>query len=235
MKRLLREPLLHFLLIGALLFGLYELALPGRSDGPRASKEIRLSLDEIAQLTLLYQSQWRRPPTPQELAAPGREQGPAGDPLPRGARDGPRQGRRDRQAPHGAEDAVPGRGRGRRARADDRRAQELVREEQRQVRAAAAAELPASVLLARPARRPRARRCAAGAGEARRPAGRREDREVRSPTRSCSRTTTATARRSFSARNSGRSSRWRSPSFRPARGRGRSSPASAGTWCSSTP
>ena len=31
------------------------------------SKEIRLSLDEIAQLTLLYQSQWRRPPTPQEL------------------------------------------------------------------------------------------------------------------------------------------------------------------------
>ena len=90
--------------------------------------------------------------------APGREQGPAGNPLPRGARDGPRQGRRDRQAAHGAEDAVPGRGRGRRARADDGRAQELVREEQRQVRAAAPAQLSASLLLARPARRPRARR-----------------------------------------------------------------------------
>ena len=110
--------------------------------------------------------------------AHGREQGPAGSPLPRGARDGPRQGRRDRQAPHGAEDAVPGRGRGRRARADDGRAQELVREEQRQVRAAAPAELPALVLLARPARRPRARRCGAGAGEARRPAGGRDDREL---------------------------------------------------------
>src|SRR5215510_15881255 len=42
---------------------------------------------------------------------PGREQDPGGDPLPRGAGDGPRQGRRDRQAPYGAEDAVPRRGR----------------------------------------------------------------------------------------------------------------------------
>jgi len=65
-KRLLREPLIHFLLIGAVLFGLYGLT----QSGPPAtapSKEIRLSLDEIGQLTLLYQSQWRRPPTPQEL------------------------------------------------------------------------------------------------------------------------------------------------------------------------
>jgi len=66
MKRLLREPLVHFLLIGALLFGVYGL---GPSAGPATagSKEIRLSQGEIAQLTLLYQSQWRRPPTPQEL------------------------------------------------------------------------------------------------------------------------------------------------------------------------
>ncbi|MGA8052359.1 MAG: peptidylprolyl isomerase [Burkholderiales bacterium] len=64
MKRLLREPLVHFLLIGAVLFGLYSVTQSGR---PATSKEIRLSLDEIAQLTLLYQSQWRRPPTPQEL------------------------------------------------------------------------------------------------------------------------------------------------------------------------
>ncbi len=66
MTRLLREPLLHFILIGALLFGLYSLTQSG-SPVTSSSKEIRLSLDEIAQLTLLYQSQWRRPPTPQEL------------------------------------------------------------------------------------------------------------------------------------------------------------------------
>jgi peptidyl-prolyl cis-trans isomerase C len=67
MTRLLREPLLHFLLIGALLFGLYGLAPPGPTTAVAPSKEIRLSLDEINQLTQLFQSQWRRLPTPQEL------------------------------------------------------------------------------------------------------------------------------------------------------------------------
>jgi parvulin-like peptidyl-prolyl isomerase len=66
MKRLLREPLIHFLLIGALLFGLYGL-MPSAGPATVASKQIRLSQSEIAQLTLLFQSQWRRPPTPQEL------------------------------------------------------------------------------------------------------------------------------------------------------------------------
>jgi peptidyl-prolyl cis-trans isomerase C len=65
-RRLLREPLIHFLLIGAALFGLYSFTQSGR-PAIAPSTEIRLSLDEIAQLTLLYQSQWRRPPTPQEL------------------------------------------------------------------------------------------------------------------------------------------------------------------------
>ena len=66
MRRLLREPLVHFLLLGAVLFGLYSFA-PPENPAIAPSKEIRLSLDEIAQLTQLYQSQWRRPPTPQEL------------------------------------------------------------------------------------------------------------------------------------------------------------------------
>ncbi len=57
----------------------------------------------------------------------------------------------------------------------------------------------------------------------------------RSPTRSCSRSTTATARRNFSARKWGRSLRWPSPGSHRDPGRGRSSPASAGTWCSWTP
>ena len=78
------------------------------------------------QLTLLFQSQWRRPPTPQEFERMVENKVQRGNPLPRGARDGPRQGRRDRQAPHGAEDAVPRRGRGRGARADARPSSELV-------------------------------------------------------------------------------------------------------------
>ena len=66
MSRLLREPLVHFLLAGVLLFALYRVtqtAIPPAAP-PR---EIRLSVDEIAQLTLVFESQWRRPPTPQEL------------------------------------------------------------------------------------------------------------------------------------------------------------------------
>jgi peptidyl-prolyl cis-trans isomerase C len=66
MKHLLREPLVHFLLIGAALFGIYSFTQSGR-PASASSKEIRLSHDEIRQLTLLYQSQWRRLPTPQEL------------------------------------------------------------------------------------------------------------------------------------------------------------------------
>jgi hypothetical protein len=67
MRRFLREPLVHFLLIGALLFGLYGLAPPGHPMAAAPSKEIRLSLSEVTQLTQLFQSQWRRAPTPPEL------------------------------------------------------------------------------------------------------------------------------------------------------------------------
>ena len=66
MKRLLREPLLHFLLLGAALFGLYSFTQAGRT-APASSKQIQLTLDELAQLALLFQAQWRREPTPKEL------------------------------------------------------------------------------------------------------------------------------------------------------------------------
>ena len=65
-KRLLSEPLLHFVLIGAALFGLYAL-VPGGPPATPAAKEIRLSLPELNQLIVLFQAQWKRPPTPQEL------------------------------------------------------------------------------------------------------------------------------------------------------------------------
>jgi hypothetical protein len=66
MKRLLREPLIHFLLIGAALFAVYQYLQPARGAAP-SSKEIQLSLDELAQLAALFQSQWRRDPTPEEF------------------------------------------------------------------------------------------------------------------------------------------------------------------------
>ena len=66
MKRLSREPLVHFLLIGAVLFGVYSIIPFGRVT-PLASTEIRLSAGELAQLMLLFKSQWRREPTAEEF------------------------------------------------------------------------------------------------------------------------------------------------------------------------
>jgi peptidyl-prolyl cis-trans isomerase C len=62
--RILREPLVHFLTIGALLFGLYG-AVRGRPEP--ASNTITVSATQIS----LFQEQWRqqqgRPPTPADL------------------------------------------------------------------------------------------------------------------------------------------------------------------------
>ena len=67
-KRSLSEPLLHFLLIGLLLFGIYAYLNHGRS-GTQSSKQIVLSLDELRTMTAYFESQWRRPPTAQEFQA----------------------------------------------------------------------------------------------------------------------------------------------------------------------
>lgn len=67
MKRLLREPLIHFLLIGAALFAVYRFT-HAKSAAVPSSREIQLSLNELAQLTMLFQSQWRRDPTSEEFS-----------------------------------------------------------------------------------------------------------------------------------------------------------------------
>ena len=67
MKHFLREPLLHFLLIGAALFGIYRF-IPIGDAAPAPAREIRLSYGELTQLALLFQSQWRRDPTPAEFS-----------------------------------------------------------------------------------------------------------------------------------------------------------------------
>ena len=66
MRRWLREPLIHFLLIGAVLFAVDHYVQPARGVAP-SSKQIQLSLDDLGQLVMLFQAQWRRQPTAQEL------------------------------------------------------------------------------------------------------------------------------------------------------------------------
>jgi len=67
-KRWLREPLLHFLLIGLVLFGVYTYTNRGRI-GIESPRQIVLSLDELATMTAYFESQWHRRPTPQEFQA----------------------------------------------------------------------------------------------------------------------------------------------------------------------
>jgi hypothetical protein len=66
-RRILREPLLHFLLIGAAIFGVHAYLRPA-VGGAEASRQIALGLDDLNQLALSFQAQWRRLPTPEELS-----------------------------------------------------------------------------------------------------------------------------------------------------------------------
>jgi hypothetical protein len=62
MKKLFKEPLLHFLLIGAALFGLHALLQPRQPEAPSA-RRIVISQGDIDRLRLTWQMQWQRPPT----------------------------------------------------------------------------------------------------------------------------------------------------------------------------
>ena len=63
-RRLLREPLLHFLLIGVALFMLYGALNRGRSDAPR---DIVVSEARVEALAESFATVWMRPPTPEEV------------------------------------------------------------------------------------------------------------------------------------------------------------------------
>src|SRR5215472_2826048 len=65
-KRFLREPLLHFLLIGLAIFGAYAYINRGRV-GIESPRQIVLSLEELRTMTAYFEGQWHRPPTPQEF------------------------------------------------------------------------------------------------------------------------------------------------------------------------
>jgi hypothetical protein len=64
MKRILREPLLHFLLLGTAIFVVYGLVLKRSSDEPG---KIVISAGQVASIAETFARTWRRPPTSQEL------------------------------------------------------------------------------------------------------------------------------------------------------------------------
>jgi peptidyl-prolyl cis-trans isomerase C len=66
--RLIREPLLHFLLIGLALFVFYSWTHRGQ-NGVEPSHAIALSFDELRTMDLVFESQWHRQPTSDEFNA----------------------------------------------------------------------------------------------------------------------------------------------------------------------
>ncbi len=67
MKQILKEPLIHFALGGALLFILFALISPGRRDGAERPGEIIVSAAQVEVLTGAWERTWQRAPTPEEL------------------------------------------------------------------------------------------------------------------------------------------------------------------------
>jgi peptidyl-prolyl cis-trans isomerase C len=65
-RRWLREPLLHFLLIGLALFVGYRALNPAAVEQGNRSR-IELTDDDLRQLEVGWMAQWRRPPTPEEM------------------------------------------------------------------------------------------------------------------------------------------------------------------------
>jgi peptidyl-prolyl cis-trans isomerase C len=73
LKRWLREPLLHFVLIGFAVFAVYSYLQRGRG-GVESSKQIVLSLDVLQQMHTFFVSQWHREPTVAEFQAMAEDQ-----------------------------------------------------------------------------------------------------------------------------------------------------------------
>lgn len=65
MQKLLREPLLHFLLIGAAIFGVFGL-MNDRNSGD-ADNQIVVSAGRVEHLANIFTKTWQRPPTAEEL------------------------------------------------------------------------------------------------------------------------------------------------------------------------
>jgi peptidyl-prolyl cis-trans isomerase C len=66
LRKAIREPLVHFLLIGLTLFGLYAWIERGRTNN--GNYQIILTLDDLRQLDISFVSQWHRQPTKEEFS-----------------------------------------------------------------------------------------------------------------------------------------------------------------------
>ena len=64
-SKALREPLLHFLLIGAAIFAVSS-AVEDEA-APVGNNRVLVTAGDIEQLTVLWQKRWQRPPAPEEL------------------------------------------------------------------------------------------------------------------------------------------------------------------------
>lgn len=65
-RRWLREPLLHFLVAGLVLFAAYRMLHPELSERAEANR-IDVTADDIRQLEVIWTAQWHRPPTSDEM------------------------------------------------------------------------------------------------------------------------------------------------------------------------
>ena len=65
LKRALREPLVHFLLLGAALFAVSRFVKP--ADRTPTNRQIVMTLDDLRQLQIGFAAQWQRAPTEPEM------------------------------------------------------------------------------------------------------------------------------------------------------------------------
>lgn len=67
-KAIVREPLLHFLLVGGLVFGAYSWVTPD-AQAESDNEVILIDQAELDHLKTLWKAQWRRDPNPEDVAA----------------------------------------------------------------------------------------------------------------------------------------------------------------------
>jgi peptidyl-prolyl cis-trans isomerase C len=64
-KHWVREPLVHFLIIGLALFAIYRVITP--AGAKPTSNRIELTQNDLSQLESSWRAQWQRPPSPDEM------------------------------------------------------------------------------------------------------------------------------------------------------------------------
>lgn len=67
LKRLVKEPLLHFLLLGIVLFGAYGVLQPAPEEESGRPLTVELTADDLRQLAVMWLAQGRPAPTPEQM------------------------------------------------------------------------------------------------------------------------------------------------------------------------